>query len=110
MSTMAHSMYQALASQGYGSEPFEPGNPDHEMIKGLLYLSGYRLVEYMPANAETRGDAMIYLVPENNGRRPLNERTADLMPPKCLALSLDFWRQILIRRLSNGLANKSDVI
>lgn len=110
MSSLQHSVYQDLASHGYGFEPYEPGNAHHEEIKGLCYLSGYKLVEHMPAGAETRGDAWIYLVPENNGRRPLPERTADKMPPKCLALPLDFWRQLLIKKLDKHVANKPAII
>lgn len=110
MITMENTVYRDLAAQGFGGLPFEPGNLDHEMIKALCYLAGYKLVEHMPASADTRGDALIYLVPENNGQRPLTERTADLMPPKCLALPLDYWRQLLTKRLNNTLANKSAII
>jgi hypothetical protein len=103
MSSMQFSVYQDLASVGVGSEPYEPGNLHHEEIKGLCYLSGYHLLEHMPAGAETRGDAWIYLVPLTGG-------VADKMPPKCLALPLDFWRQLLIRKLDKHVANKSAVI
>jgi hypothetical protein len=103
MSTLEHTVYRDLAERGYGSEPFEPGNAHHEEIKALCYLSGYHLVEHMPAGAETRGDAWIYLVPLAGG-------VADKMPPKCLALPLEFWRQLLIRKLDKHVANKQAVI
>lgn len=102
MSSIEVTMYQDLASHGHGSSPFEPGNPHHEEIKALCYLAGYGLVEHMPANAETRGDAWIYLVPTGG--------VADKMPPKCLALPLDFWRQLLIRKLDKHVANTPAVI
>lgn len=103
MSSIEVTVYQDLAAHGYGSSPFEPGNSHHEEIKALCYLAGYGLLEHMPATAETRGDAWIYLVPTAGG-------VADKMPPKCLALPLDFWRQLLIRKLDKHVANKPDVV
>lgn len=110
MDNIQNTLYQDLASHGHGSSPFEPGNAHHEEIKALCYLSGYKLVEHMPAGAVIRGDAWIYLVYEDNGSRPLPQRTANKMPPQCLALPLDFWRQLLIKKLDKQVANKQAVI
>lgn len=103
MDNIQNTLYQNLASHGHGSSPFEPGNAHHEEIKALCYLSGFTLVEHMPAGAVIRGDAWIYLV-------ATAPRGAEKMPPKCLALPLDFWRQLLINKLDKHVANKQAVI
>lgn len=100
---LKYQVYQDLASNGYGAEPYEPGNADHDEIKALVYLSGFKLVEFMPPTAQTRGDALLYLASLPNGY-------ARLMPPGSLAIGPSYWQQVLGDILDKQLANKNPVI
>lgn len=110
MQNLQTTMYQDLATQGFGNDPFEPGNAQHEEIRGLAFLSGFKVVEHMPATAQVRGDAWLFLTAENNKARRLDQRVAVRLPDGCLALPIDWWRQLLIRTLNKDVANKTVTI
>lgn len=94
-------MYSDLAAHGHGNDPFEPGNAQHEEIRGLVYLAGCELKEFMLPGAQYRGDTMVYLT---------RAGIAYPLPPRPLALPMDYWRQLLITTLNKQVANKSDVV
>lgn len=101
MANMQKMIYSDLAAHGHGNDPFEPGNAQHEEIRGLVYLAGCELKEFMLPGAQYRGDTMVYLT---------RAGIAYPLPPRPLALPMDYWRQLLITTLNKQVANKSDVV